>query len=119
MNRGVARYGNASWPLHCATPCAGIRVREKLPHARGALSAARCGADRGARLADPDRHRAARRHRLPGVPACCGTRQDLPQLTTRAFEGDSAEAAAWLESGAADAGIVIDPPPAHLPLATD
>ncbi|MFC9616866.1 LysR family transcriptional regulator [Streptomyces sp. NPDC056938] len=37
--------------------------------------------------------------------------EDQPRVTVRVFEGDSAEIAAWLENGTADAAILIDPPP--------
>jgi DNA-binding transcriptional LysR family regulator len=38
-------------------------------------------------------------------------REELPRITVRGFEGDSAEVAQWLENGTADAAILIDPPP--------
>ncbi|MEV8022111.1 LysR substrate-binding domain-containing protein [Streptomyces sp. NPDC086554] len=109
-----------------ATPVRATALGERvLPHARGALSAARSVE----RIAADASRTLTGTVRLAATPTVCQGlvpgllrhwRQDLPQLTVRAFEGDSAEVAAWLESGAADAGIVIDPPPGTgIPLATD
>lgn len=109
-----------------ATPVRATALGERIvPHARGALSAARSVE----RIAADASRTLTGTVRLAATPTVCQGlvpgllrhwRQDLPQLTVRAFEGDSAEVAAWLESGAADAGIVIDPPPGTgIPLATD
>lgn len=109
-----------------ATPVRATALGERiLPHARGALSAARSVE----RIAADASRTLTGIVRLAATPTVCQGlvpgllrhwRQELPQLTVRAFEGDSAEVAAWLESGAADAGIVIDPPPGTgIPLATD
>ncbi|TGB02100.1 LysR family transcriptional regulator [Streptomyces sp. MZ04] len=109
-----------------ATPVRATALGEQvLPHARSALSAARTVE----RIAADAARTLTGTVRLAATPTVCQGlvpgllrrwRQDLPRLTVRAFEGDSAEVAAWLESGAADAGIVIDPPPGTgIPLATD
>ncbi|MFF9781770.1 DNA-binding transcriptional regulator, LysR family [Streptomyces sp. SceaMP-e96] len=88
-----------------------------LPHARMALSAVRSveqlAADAGGTMAGTVR--------LASTPTVCQGlvpgllrhwREDQPRITVRVFEGDSAEVAAWLEDGTADAAVLIDPPPA-------
>ncbi|GFE20770.1 MULTISPECIES: LysR family transcriptional regulator [Streptomyces] len=88
-----------------------------LPHARMALSAVRSveqlAADAGGTMTGTVR--------LASTPTVCQGlvpgllrhwREDQPRITVRVFEGDSAEVAAWLEDGTADAAVLIDPPPA-------
>ncbi|WP_411133556.1 LysR family transcriptional regulator [Streptomyces sp. C10] len=88
-----------------------------LPHARMALSAVRSveqlAADAGGTMTGTVR--------LASTPTVCQGlvpgllrhwREDRPRITVRVFEGDSAEVAAWLEDGTADAAVLIDPPPA-------
>ncbi|MEV0324543.1 LysR family transcriptional regulator [Streptomyces sp. NPDC050658] len=104
------------------TTALGERV---LPHARGALSAARSveriAAESAAALTGTVRLAATPTVRQGLVPGLLRHwREEHPRLTVRAFEGDSGELAAWLASGAADAAVLIDPPSgAGIPLATD
>ncbi|MCR8573432.1 LysR family transcriptional regulator [Streptomyces sp. Isolate_219] len=88
-----------------------------LPHARMALSAVRSVEQ----LAAEATGTMTGTVRLASTPTVCQGlvpgllrhwREDQPRITVRVFEGDSAEVAAWLEDGTADAAVLIDPPPA-------
>ncbi|MFJ6749323.1 LysR family transcriptional regulator [Streptomyces sp. NPDC091266] len=101
-----------------ATPVRTTVLGERvLPHARIALSAARSVE----RIAADATESMAGTVRLAATPTVCQGlvpgllrhwSADQPRITVRVFEGDSAEVAAWLEDGTADAAILIDPPPA-------
>ncbi|GAA3168361.1 MULTISPECIES: LysR family transcriptional regulator [Streptomyces] len=99
--------------------------RRALPHARAALAAVgaleRIAADGEGALRGTVRLAATptvRRGLLPDLLR--HWRAELPGVTVRVFEGDSGELADWLESGTADAAVLVDPPPGPgLALATD
>ncbi|MFG2660667.1 LysR family transcriptional regulator [Streptomyces sp. NPDC048425] len=108
-----------------ATPVRTTALGERIvPHARTAVAAARSveqlAADAAAKTGTV---------RLAATPTVCQGLvsgllrhwgEDQPRVTVRVFEGDSAEIAAWLENGTADAAILIDPPPGPgIQLATD
>ncbi|AZS75328.1 transcriptional regulator [Streptomyces lydicus] len=95
------------------TTALGERV---LPHARMALSAVRSVEE----IAADATGTMTGTVRLAATPTVCQGlvpgllrhwREDQPRITVRVFEGDSAEVAAWLEDGTADAAVLIDPPP--------
>ncbi|MGW1378321.1 LysR family transcriptional regulator [Streptomyces sp. NPDC002446] len=101
-----------------ATPVRTTALGEQvLPHARIALSAARSVEQ----IAAEANGTMTGTVRLAATPTVCQGlvpgllrhwRADQPRITVRIFEGDSAEVAAWLADGTADAAILIDPPPA-------
>ncbi|MEU1118160.1 MULTISPECIES: LysR family transcriptional regulator [unclassified Streptomyces] len=87
-----------------------------LPHARGALSAVRSvervAADAAATLTGTVRLAATPTVGQGLLPALLRHwRESTPQVTVRVFEGESAEIAAWLENGTADAAVLVDPEP--------
>ncbi|MFI9048452.1 LysR family transcriptional regulator [Streptomyces sp. NPDC053427] len=91
-----------------------------LPHARAALASTDAIVDAAAR------HEATTGGtvRLAATPTVCQGllpsllrhwSERLPGIRIRVFEGSGEETEAWLASAAADAAIVVDPPPASGP----
>ncbi|MFE2988993.1 LysR family transcriptional regulator [Streptomyces sp. NPDC059262] len=108
-----------------ATPVRATALGERVvPHARTAVAAARCVEQLAA-----DAATMTGTVHLAATPTVCQGlipgllrhwSEDQPHVTVRVFEGDSAEIAAWLENGTADAAILVDPPPgAGIQLAAD
>lgn len=101
-----------------ATPVRTTALGERVvPHARTAVAAARSVEQLAA-----DAATMTGTVRLAATPTVCQGlvpgllrhwSEDQPRVTVRVFEGDSAEIAAWLENGTADAAILIDPPRAR------
>ncbi|MCF3121469.1 LysR family transcriptional regulator [Streptomyces arenae] len=86
-----------------------------LPHARSALAAVRSVRE----LAADDARTMTGTVCLASTPTVCQGlvpallghwRASRPGITVRVFEGDSEEVERWLESGTADAAVLIDPP---------
>ncbi|KUL52124.1 hypothetical protein ADL30_24770 [Streptomyces sp. NRRL S-1521] len=96
-----------------------------MPYARTALSAVRSleavAAEAAGALAGTVRLAATPTVRRGPVPGLLRHwRAGQSNVPVRVFEGDSAEIAAWLEDGTADAAVLVDPPPGTgVPLAED
>ncbi|QQC91574.1 LysR family transcriptional regulator [Streptomyces alfalfae] len=109
-----------------SSPARATVLGERLvPYARTALSAVRSLEAVAAEAAGA----LAGTVRLAATPTVCRGlvpgllrhwRAGQPNVTVRVFEGDSAEIAAWLEDGTADAAVLVDPPPGTgVPLVED
>jgi DNA-binding transcriptional LysR family regulator len=108
----TAGPGGGGGPVRCTA-----LGEQLLPHARTAVMAA------DAVMAIAGRHGRAPAGtvRLAAPPTVClGLLPELlrewaaalPRIRVRVFEGDDDEVAAWLESGTADAAVLVDPEPA-------
>jgi DNA-binding transcriptional LysR family regulator len=111
LHRTGSGAGNGAGAVRCTA-----LGEQLLPHARTAVMAA----DAVRNIAGRHGRSAAGTVRLAAPPTVCqgllpallrDWSAGLPRIRVRVFEGDDDEVAAWLESGTADAAVLVDPDP--------